>query len=346
MVQGKAQSVVISVSEEDYSYFLAPNMEKGAWHFDLVRHNPEDGIDSLFDLINESGARVLITGWSSQALPPDLLNRVPELEYMCHLSGEVGRYIPLGPLEEGLIVTNWGDSIARIVAEHCLLQALSALRCMAHYQISMHIRNNWREQSYVPDTLIDKTIGLHGFGCIAQQFVELVRPFNCQISAYSPNAPDEVLATHKVTRTTSLEELYGQNDVIICLVPLTPKTHGLVDEDLLSLIPEGGIFVNAGRGEVLKEDDVARVARLGRIGIALDVFAVEPLPMESPLRKCENVILTPHIGGPTPGTRYLAGLYALKNVVRFFRGEKLSGIINAKRYESMSNQKQLEEVEL
>ncbi len=337
MPEKKANTVVLSISDQNHYDFIAPNLGSDTLSFQLERHNPEHGIDSLLETINRVNARVLITGWSSLALPPDLAERAPGLEYVCHLCGEIGHLVPISLIEKGLIVTNWGDSIASIVAEHCLLQVLAALRNMAHHQISMHIRKKWKEERYIPDTLFGKRIGIHGFGRIAQSFVDLVRPFGCSSSAYSPNVPAKVFYAHDVRRIHSLEELYENNNVIVCLASLTPRTFGCVGEKLLRLIPEGGVFVNAGRGEVVDEEALVKVARRGRIGFALDVFALEPLPENSPLRGCENIVLTPHIGGPTPGTRYIAGLHALRNVDKYFRGEKLNGIIDVERYSKMSN---------
>jgi phosphoglycerate dehydrogenase-like enzyme len=222
------------------------------------------------------------------------------------------------------------------VGEHCLLQVLACLRKAAKWQIGMHINKEWKPSSYMVCTLFDKTVGVHGFGSCAREFVKLIKPFNCKVRAYSPHVPDKLFNDYEIERADTLEDLFSQNEIVVDLAALTPETKGIVTEKLLKLIPEGGVFVNTGRGAVVDEEALSKVAKNKDIQIALDVFKEEPLPEDSPLRGCENIFLTPHIGGPTIDERKVCGLHALKNVEAFYEDKPLSSVIDLKSYDRMT----------
>ena len=131
----------------------------------------------------------------------------------------------------------------------------------------------------------------------------------------------------------SLEQLFSTSDVVVELAAATPDNQHLVKEEHLRMIPEGGVFVNVGRGCVVEEAALIRVAREGRIQIALDVFEQEPLPPDSPLRGLPNVTLLPHLGGPTRDRRRDSGQLALRNLRAFLRGEPLEAVVTRDTYE-------------
>jgi phosphoglycerate dehydrogenase-like enzyme len=136
-----------------------------------------------------------------------------------------------------------------------------------------------------------------------------------------------------VTRADSLEQLFSTSDVVVELAAATPNNYRVVTEEHLRMIPAGGVFVNVGRGCVVDEAALIRVAREGRIQIALDVFEQEPLPWDSPLRGLPNVTLLPHLGGPTRDRRRDSGALALRNLRAFLRGEPLEAVVTQDVYE-------------
>ncbi len=148
--------------------------------------------------------------------------------------------------------------------------------------------------------------------------------------------PDEVFSSFGVKRLASLEELFAESDVVVELAAATPENYHIVTENHLRLIPEGGVFVNVGRGCVVDEGGLLRVAREGRLQIALDVFEQEPLSADSPLRGLPNVTLLPHLGGPTRDRRRDAGAFALKNLRAFLRGEPLDAVVTLEVYDRSS----------
>lgn len=282
------------------------------------------------NLLGERQPEVLLSCWKTPSLPPSWpVGRAGGLRYVCHLSGSVRKLVPPGLIEDGLLVTNWGRSISRVVAECGLLLILGALRRCNAWALAMHAEGGWKNEHTVFHSLFERRVGMHGFGAIAQELVRLLQPFQVRLETYSPSVPDSLLREFGVLRSPSLEHLFAQNDVIVELAALTPRNHHLVTESLLRLIPQDGVFVNIGRGAVVDEEALARVAAEGKIQVAADVFETEPLPPGSPLRGLRNVMLLPHLGGPTIDRRRDSGRLALRNLRAYLSGEPLEAVIDA-----------------
>lgn len=289
--------------------------------------------DDWRTVISEFKPKIIVAAWKTPALPADVISLSGnELEYICYLPGSIRKLITAELIEAGLKITNWGNVISRVVAECGLMLAIASLRRVGHWQVAMHKEGGWKTPETMFCSLFERRVGLHGFGSISQALVHLLKPFDVKIATYSPSVPASVLEEFGVERAETLEDLFSQNDVIIELAALTPKNVGLVTEDLLRLIPEGGAFVNIGRGAVVDEAALARVAAEGKIQVGLDVYGKEPLPLDSPFRGMRNVVLLPHLGGPTIDRRQDSGRLAIANIKRFFAGEELEASISAEVY--------------
>ncbi|NDV62264.1 hydroxyacid dehydrogenase [Puniceicoccales bacterium CK1056] len=288
------------------------------------------GEDEWKAWLKEIRPEIILTGWMTPSLPEDCLKEIPELNYMCHLVGSVKGTVSDDLIAEGLIVTNWGHSISRTVAECGLMLAIGALRRASFWTLEMHNRAGWKDRKKVETgSLFGRRVGLHGFGAISQELRRLLVPFDCPVSTFSPSVPDALLAEHDVLRADTLEDLFSKNDVIFELAALTPKNRGIVTEELLRMIEHGGAFVNIGRGAVVDEVALAKVAAEGNIQVALDVFGEEPLPADSPFRKLDQVFTLPHLGGPTIDRRQDATLHGIRNIHRYLAGEPMMDQITA-----------------
>lgn len=293
--------------------------------------------DAWVRLWRETPADILISAWQTPSLnstlqPADLTS----LQYVCYLAGSIRKLVPRELIEHGLVVTNWGGSISATVAECTLMLILMALRRASYWAVGMHRDSAWKDGNTVTQSLLGRRVGIHGFGSISQSLVPMLRPFTSRIYAYSPSMPDGVFASLGVKRLASLEELFSESDVVVELAAATPENYHIVTENHLRMIPEGGVFVNVGRGCVVDKDGLHRVAQEGRLLIALDVFENEPLPVDSPLRGLPNVTLLPHIGGPTRDRRRDAGALALKNLRSFLCGEPLDAVVTLEVYDRSS----------
>ena len=278
---------------------------------------------------------ILVGCWKTPRLPDQL---PPRLRYVCYITGSVKKLVPRSHLERGLIVTNWGASISRTVAECALFHVLACLRNTSHWAIAMHQPGvaAWKGGLSEARSLFSRRVGIHGFGPVARELVTLLRPWGCPISVLAPDLTPALARTHEIERAASLEALFAENEIIVELAPLIPATVGVVTERHLRLIRPGGVFVNVGRGAVVDEAALLRVAREGRIQVGLDVFTQEPLPADSGFRALPNVSLTPHIGGPTIDRFPDAGAFALKNLRAYVANQPLEAVVTPEIYDQSS----------
>jgi len=295
--------------------------------------------DALIDALREADADVMLTAWQAPKVTTRVLQEWPKLKYFCHTGGELKHYLDREVLESGLLVTNWGRCTSHSTAEGALAMTLAVLRRYQNMPFWMRVEGlYWDVPDPATEGLFYQRVGLHGLGAIAQEFVRLIKPFDCRISAYSPHCPDEVFEKLGVKRADSLEELYSSNRIISCHASLRPDTHHLVGEKLLGLIEDGGYFVNTSRGAVVDTDALVAELETGRIYAALDVFEEEPLPAEHPLRDLENALLVPHMAGPTADRRRDMGKHAVDNIIAWARGkeDELDGIVTLDKFDLMT----------
>lgn len=289
--------------------------------------------DAFIAALREANPEILIAAWKTPLLPDEL---PPNLRYVCYLCGSVKRLVTRRHLEQGLLLTNWGGSISRIVAEWALFHILSCLRRATFWALAMHLDAAWKNGDTTTASLFGRTVGIHGFGQVARELTLLLRPFGTKVMVYAPDVDASAEARFGVRPASSLDELFSENDIIVELAPLIPETTGVINERLLRMIRPGGVFVNVGRGAVVDEAALARVAQEGRIQVGLDVFTEEPLPADSPFRKLRNVCLTPHLAGPTTDRRRDAGAFALRNLHAYAAGQPLQARVSTEEYDRTS----------
>lgn len=277
------------LSGADCRWVAPEDMANSAvWEATLRRERPE----------------ILLTGWGSPRLPDAIVDdeTVP-LRYICHLAGTVREFLPRRLVERGILVTNWGSSISYTIAEHAMLLTLAALRNLPRWQPFLSewplVHRGPSRRVMQTRSLRGKRVGLHGFGAIARELVGLLRAFGADISAYSYGVPEKVMRQHGVKPIASLEQLFSQSEVLIEVEALSAVNTRSVTYEVLSLLPEGAVFVNVGRGAVVDQEALIQVARERHLRLGLDVFEKEPLPLESGLRDLPEAVLSPHLAGPT-----------------------------------------------
>ncbi len=327
-------SVLVAATPAELGDFLpGPMLEQArALARDLVIWDPTArSPDEFAAALAAANPEVLVACWKTPPLPAAL---PPRLRYVCYLCGSVRRLVRREHLERGLLVTNWGGSISRIVAEWALFHILACLRRATEWTFAMHQEGAWKDGATQTASLFGRRVGFHGFGQVARELVRLLRPFDVTITGFAPDLTPELAAAHQVHIAPSLDSLFADNDIIVELAPLNPSTAGIVQEKHLRLIPPGGVFVNVGRGAVVDETALLRVAREGKIMVGLDVYGVEPLPADSPFRGLRNVTLTPHIAGPTSDRRRDAGAFALDNLAAYAAGHPLKAVITPDLYDT------------
>jgi phosphoglycerate dehydrogenase-like enzyme len=152
-------------------------------------------------------------------------------------------------------------------------------------------------QSVVGADVEGLTLGVIGLGKLALRVSEVGRAFRMKVVAWSQNITPERAQAAGVDYAASKEDLLRQADIVSIHIPLTPKSRGLIGANELALMKPTALLVNTSRGPIVDEVALLAALRDQKIaGAGLDVYDVEPLPLAHPLRKLDNVVLTPHLG--------------------------------------------------
>jgi D-3-phosphoglycerate dehydrogenase len=174
---------------------------------------------------------------------------------------------------------------------------LELTRNIGRESARMHAGQAW--QAHLGIEIEGRTLGIIGLGKLGTKVAKLAQAFGMNVIAWSPNLTPEKCAEAGVGYA-SKEELFKTADVITIHVVLGPRSRGLVGkEDLLRMKPTAYI-VNTARGPIIDEMALLEVLQQKKIaGAGIDVFSVEPLPVDHPFRKLDNMVITPHLGYAT-----------------------------------------------
>ena len=215
------------------------------------------------------------------------------------------------------------------VAEWCVGAAYAVLRWLAWADARVR-EGEWPQLDISRrggGELTGRRVGIIGMGRIglecAQRFVAL----GADVAHWSRR--ERTAEEAAGARWLPLDELLAHSDLLIVVVALTPETRGLLSAERLARMPEGSYVINAARGGVLDEGALLDAVRSGRLaGAALDVYATEPLPADSPLRAEERILLSPHAGGATREAQGRLIAAVVENVRRAVTGEPVVNVVN------------------
>jgi len=172
--------------------------------------------------------------------------------------------------------------------------------------------------------LSGRTLLVVGLGQIGKEVARLADAFGMRVIGLNRSGAADSPHVHEVVRSTELREYLPRADAIVTSLPLTEETRGLLDAAVIARIKPGAILVNVGRGGVVDEVALIEALREGRLaGAALDVFAAEPLPADSPLWELPNVLLSPHTAALSVCENERIVSLFLENFRRYRRGEAL-----------------------
>jgi D-3-phosphoglycerate dehydrogenase len=219
---------------------------------------------------------------------------------------------------KGVVVFNAPFSNTRSVAELVLGQALLLLRGVPERNAKAH-RGEWDKSATGSYEARGKNLGIIGYGHIGTQFGILAENLGFRVSFYDI---ENKLTLGNATQIASLEELLAQSDVISLHVPEIASTKNMMGAKEFAQMKDGAIFMNAARGTVVDIPALCAALESKKLsGAAIDVFPTEPKSnneeFESPLRKFDNVILTPHVGGSTQEAQENIGYEVAGKLVKY-----------------------------
>ena len=278
-----------------------------------------------------SGLDVLLLGHGAPRVTERVFAGAPHLRLVGELEGDrrAGRVDIAAASHAGVLIVDTSHAASAPVAEWALALALLGLRQHGRFRDII----SGRQMSYADyktdppgRELTGKRVGMIGFGHIAWRLVELLRPFEASVVAYDPYAPRE-LANALAVDFAPLDTVMGC-DVVICTVPATPTSTGMIGAPEFALLPADGVFVNVGRGQVVDLDALVAKARQRDAWFGIDVHDPEPIAVDSPLIGLRNVFCSPHIAGNTvEGLPRFFG-FMVDEVIRHLAGIEPRAMIN------------------
>ncbi len=218
-----------------------------------------------------------------------------------------------------VMVANNNGSNANSVAEHVLMLIFALLRQLIFHHDSV-INGPWKNLKHTNIELSGKTLGIYGLGRIGKELAKKALALDVKIQYF------DILRQFDVEKELDLkyvfpEELLKKSDILSYHVPKTTFTHKIINQTSLKMMRSNSLLINASRGDVQDENAIYQALISGEISAAgLDVFEVEPLPQNSPLRDLKNVVLTPH-SAPDRECYVRAVNHALENLLKVSKGE-------------------------
>jgi len=219
-------------------------------------------------------------------------------------------------------VCNMPGTNSRAVAEMTLLLMLACLRRLPFLDRATREGRGWKLDPSLQDSyreLAGKTVGLVGFGAVAQMLAPILRSMDALV-VYTDLKPSADLP-HAFRE---LPQLLRESDIVSLHVPLTSTTGNLINRERLAMMRPGAILINTARGGLVEQASLLDALKSGHLGAAgLDVFAAEPIPTDEDLLQLENVVVAPHLAWLTTGTLDRSLKVAVENCRRLQAGEPL-----------------------
>ncbi|HUE92299.1 glyoxylate/hydroxypyruvate reductase A [Pseudomonas sp.] len=255
--------------------------------------------------------------------PDDLEALLPNLQVLFALSAGVDQ-LDLGRLPASLPVVRLLDpGITQGMCEYASFAVLGLHRDMLRYR-QQQAEKRWQAHRLVPAQ--KRRVGVMGLGLQARQILATLQPYGFALSGWA-RSQHRIPGVDCFAGTEQLPAFLGQCDILLCVLPLTEQTQGILDRQLFQHLPKGTALVNMGRGGHLVEEDLLAALASGQLSAAvLDVLQQEPAEPDHPFWHHPQILLTPHIAAMTQPESAFAVL--LENIRRHQRGEHMLGQID------------------
>jgi phosphoglycerate dehydrogenase-like enzyme len=269
---------------------------------------PPAGIDQV---------EFLVGGYGGATMSPEALARMPRLSVIQLLSAGVESWLPVVP--PGVMLCSGRGIHGGPTAELAIAGLLAVLRQLPRF-VEQQLDRVWRATEV--HSLDGMRVLVLGAGDIGQRVAAVVRLLDAEAT---------LVARHQrpgVEPIAALPELLAQHDVVVVALPLTAETEGLVDAAFLAEMRDGAVLVNIARGKIVRTTALVAELQAQRLRAFLDVTEPEPLPVDHPLWTAPGVLITPHVGGGTPGWANRAYRLVREQLIRFVAGEPLRNVVS------------------
>jgi phosphoglycerate dehydrogenase-like enzyme len=221
----------------------------------------------------------------------------------------------------GIHVLTPGSAFAEVVAESALGMTIDLARGITEADRAFRAgRETYGLDGNVNSfSLMNQHVGLIGYGDLARAFHKLIQPFNCKLSVFDPWVPDYIL--QKVGCTPApLDTVLKDCRIILVFAGVTSENKGFLDREKLSLIRKDAIFLLMSRAAVVDFPVLLEMVRDGRFRAATDVFPIEPVTKDDPVRNIEGLLLSAHRTGGMPSALFDIGRQAVADAELILKG--------------------------
>jgi glyoxylate reductase len=276
------------------------------------------------DLLLEQAAQAngLLTMLSDQ-IDEELFEIAPKLQVVANLAVGYDNIDVIAARKRGIIVCNTPDVLTETTADLTFALLMTTARRIV--EADRYVREghwkSWSPLLLAGTDIHHKTIGIFGMGKIGEAVAHRAKGFHMNI-LYHNRKRNEQAEQQLGAIYCSFEELLSESDFVVCLAPLTEQTKGMFNYDAFRRMKRSAIFINAGRGPIVVEQDLIRALKEKEIrGAGLDVFEKEPIDEHHPLLSFPTVVALPHIGSATEETRYGMMQLAVENIMAVLSGK-------------------------
>lgn len=263
--------------------------------------------------------------WQARA---ELLERAPQL--LCVSSSGAGydTFDVAACTAAGVLVVNQAGGNAQSVAEHTIAVMLDVSRRISESDRLLRSHRGYAREDLMGREISGRTLSLIGLGHVGRRVAPLAAAFGMTVLATDPYVDDATIAAHGASKVT-FDELLARSDFVSVHCPRNPETLGLIDADAFARMRPGAIFITTARGGIHDEAALAAALDSGHLaGAGLDVWDVEPPPLDHPLLPRDNIVSTYHTAGATHEARSRMARYASEQMFAVLGGARPPRLVN------------------
>ena len=252
------------------------------------------------------------------------LKRFPNLRAIVSIGAGIDHVLADPELPKHVpIIRTTGEDLKIRMREYVTLHVLRLHRRLPAIEAAQE-RREWLQLVNPP--AYERKVGLMGLGDLGLDCARTLAGIGFDVAGWS-RRPKTIDGVKSFAGQKALTAFLGRTEILVCLLPLTPATTGILSAGLFARLPKGASIINAARGGHLVDDDLLKALEAGQISNAtLDVFQTEPLPNDHPFWDHPKVLVTPHIASlidPIAGGKAIAA-----NVKKFLAGEPVSDLVD------------------
>jgi phosphoglycerate dehydrogenase-like enzyme len=245
----------------------------------------------------------VVLGWQ---MPPGLPARLPRVRWVCSVAAGVEKLLAPELAPQVRVARIVDREQAAGIAQFVVAMALRHARSLERYEAQQRARD-WTRR---PLPIARHAVGVLGTGAMGGEIAAWLERCGLVVRGWSRRSPE------------SFEQVLAQSEIVVCALPLTAETEGILDARAFALMPRGAYVINVARGQHIVEADLIAAVRSGHLsGAALDVQRREPLPADDPLWSVPGITITPHIAAQ-PSTETVADQF-VASVRALQRGEPM-----------------------